>query len=554
MRLRLVAAAGAVTLAVPMSAAAPPATAAAADPTCHGETATVVGTADDDELQGTKHRDVIVSLGGYDTIHALGGDDVICSGGKDDSVLAGAGDDTVSTGEGEDYLYGGAGRDVLRGGAPDYDRKGNLYPDTFLPGPGHDVVYGSKPKASDVVDYSVEHRPARVDLVGDRRSSDRLVRVDVIIGTRYDDRIRIDHGRALGLGGSDRLSGNGTLVDFIRKNESTQPYDPLSPEGPKGHDGHDTLRGLGKGVHGVLLRGHDRFIGGRGKDLVDAHTGGDRLTGGRGRDQVTIHRPDKHQLRGTVRLGEGYLPGKPRTRVRGFESYGLPMSHGTIVGTKRGEAIEDTTFGSPHAKAVRILGRGGKDRAYSYSGPVRGGPGDDRVFSTAGRAYGGPGNDRVRAIYRRALGGPGADTVFGYRQFGGKGDDRLQPRMREGQDITSRAQGGPGHDVTTIRVDYGTIFDLAGGPGRDLLVFRGGHEGWTRLDLARHRLVVLASDERWRSRVVGFESAQMRSRKDSVLNGDAKDNRLIGGAGDDTVDGRGGTDTCVGETVRNCEN
>jgi hypothetical protein len=45
-----------------------PTAASAAVPTCHGRTATMVGTSAGDVLDGTSGTDVIVGLGGNDTI------------------------------------------------------------------------------------------------------------------------------------------------------------------------------------------------------------------------------------------------------------------------------------------------------------------------------------------------------------------------------------------------------------------------------------------------------------------------------------------------------
>ena len=67
---------------------------AAAGPTCHGLSATIVGTGHPDTLNGTDGPDVISGLGGTDRIRGLGGDDVICGG------------------KGRDRLVGGPGRDV----------------------------------------------------------------------------------------------------------------------------------------------------------------------------------------------------------------------------------------------------------------------------------------------------------------------------------------------------------------------------------------------------------------------------------------------------------
>src|SRR5215467_11150087 len=51
--------------------------ATAAGPTCHGRTATIVGTASNDWIEGTHGPDVIVGGGGDDVIRGEGGNDLI---------------------------------------------------------------------------------------------------------------------------------------------------------------------------------------------------------------------------------------------------------------------------------------------------------------------------------------------------------------------------------------------------------------------------------------------------------------------------------------------
>jgi len=91
-------------------------TAQAAPPTCHGYTATIVGTSGNDEIEGTSGRDVIVGLAGNDDIDGNGGNDVICAGDGHDEVDGGSGNDWISGGTGKDRLEGGSGKDKLSGG------------------------------------------------------------------------------------------------------------------------------------------------------------------------------------------------------------------------------------------------------------------------------------------------------------------------------------------------------------------------------------------------------------------------------------------------------
>ncbi len=138
-------------------------------PTCHGRVATIVGTPGRDVLRGTKHKDVVVALGGDDKIKTFTEGDVICAGpgndeinagdtgenGPGDQVYGGPGNDTIKLGpelstargeggndlligsKGGDELIGGAGNDTLYGGPnPPYNT------DFLFGGPGNDKLYG----------------------------------------------------------------------------------------------------------------------------------------------------------------------------------------------------------------------------------------------------------------------------------------------------------------------------------------------------------------------------------------------------------------------------
>lgn len=62
---------------------------------CLGRPATIVGTRDADELEGTARRDVVAALGGRDKVRGLGGADLICGGPGRDSLGGGPGRDRI---------------------------------------------------------------------------------------------------------------------------------------------------------------------------------------------------------------------------------------------------------------------------------------------------------------------------------------------------------------------------------------------------------------------------------------------------------------------------
>src|SRR2546429_165385 len=79
-----------VTVAVAVSALGAASSRAAADTTCMGEQATMVGTDGNDSLNGSAAPDVIAGLGGDDIVAARGGSDVVLADPGNDSLDGGA--------------------------------------------------------------------------------------------------------------------------------------------------------------------------------------------------------------------------------------------------------------------------------------------------------------------------------------------------------------------------------------------------------------------------------------------------------------------------------
>jgi hypothetical protein len=91
---------------------------------CKGRQATVIGTAEADDLVGTDGPDVIAALGGDDEVSGLKGKDLICGGTGKDKLRGGKGKDRLLGQGGKDKLRGGSAKDICKGGKQDDTAKG----------------------------------------------------------------------------------------------------------------------------------------------------------------------------------------------------------------------------------------------------------------------------------------------------------------------------------------------------------------------------------------------------------------------------------------------
>jgi hypothetical protein len=102
---------------------------------CFGMAPTILGTENNDVLQGTKGADVIMGLRGNDQIYGNDGDDLLCGG---------PGIDRISGGQGQDFIFGGRGSDFISGDDGDDKLWGGTGWDFLMGGDGDDRVVGAK--------------------------------------------------------------------------------------------------------------------------------------------------------------------------------------------------------------------------------------------------------------------------------------------------------------------------------------------------------------------------------------------------------------------------
>lgn len=219
--------------------------------------AKIIGTSASDILSGSRHDDVIYGMGGNDVILSSDGEDYIDGGLGTDTVdysnYRGAleivfdadGRATViGNGVASDTLFsienliGGRGDDYFGGNSANNTFWGNGGHDYFLASCGSDTYYGGA--GYDTVDFSsvgtgIELKVSSMGAISvwaGPQVYDKLVSIENIIGTRFDDILR-----------------TGASNDYIRGGE-----------------------------------GHDILISGQGGDVLDGGLGNDTMTGGADKD------------------------------------------------------------------------------------------------------------------------------------------------------------------------------------------------------------------------------------------------------------------------------
>ena len=145
---------------------------------CPAGTNIIVGTSNNDTLNGTNNADCILGRGGQDTINGNGGNDFISGGDGDDTLNGNDGNDVIFGGTGQDTLNGGNGNDSLNGGDGD---------DHLFGGPGNDTLRGGQ---------------GQDDLQGQDQD-------DLIFGDVGDDRLDGGNGNDTLVGGPGNDTCNG---------------------------------------------------------------------------------------------------------------------------------------------------------------------------------------------------------------------------------------------------------------------------------------------------------------------------------------------------------
>lgn len=318
----------------------------AAVPQCDGQDATILGTAEADELTGTPGPDVVVLGSGDDRFVGGDGDDVVCGDGGADTIYPGAGNDSVFGGDGEDTVYAGTGDDEFDGGL-EFDR----------------LVFAHLPNALDLV------VDARLGTATSTQGSVGFTSVAGFVGTSHQDRL-------IGTGADEFLDGFGGWGDQIH-----------------GFDGWDRIVLGGPGAHVWAGRGNDTVYTTTGKSSISLGIGHDTVVyrgnaagswwdGGDGSDTVKLG----GETGFTINLKDGYVEsntGTERWTIIGFVHASGSRGPDRIVGNSLANGLSGG-YGND-----LMIGLGGADDLYGAAGAndrSDGGSGFD--FCSSERAVG----------------------------------------------------------------------------------------------------------------------------------------------------------------------
>lgn len=149
---------------------------------------TLIGTRDDNRLEGLAGNDTLRGARGDDLLDGGGGDDRLVGDRGADTLAGGAGNDrlhgkkagdVVYGGDGDDYISGATGKDRLYGGADDDVVRGGAGNDRLEGGQGNDTLVGGG--GADVFVFA-QMTPGEIDLITDFRDGADMIQLAGIAG------------------------------------------------------------------------------------------------------------------------------------------------------------------------------------------------------------------------------------------------------------------------------------------------------------------------------------------------------------------------------------
>lgn len=142
---------------------------------------------------GSWHDDVLIGDDGENGLHGDYGDDRTYGRGGDDDLedYGGRDADIISGGPGDDRVAGGGGNDLLRAGKGDDVIDPQIDDDVVRGGGGFDTAFYS---SFGPVTASLARGTATVRRPKAFGGTDRLVGIEALVGSHYDDKLVGDDG------------------------------------------------------------------------------------------------------------------------------------------------------------------------------------------------------------------------------------------------------------------------------------------------------------------------------------------------------------------------
>jgi Ca2+-binding RTX toxin-like protein len=574
-----------------------------------------------ENVTGSDFNDVLTGDANANVLHAGKGDDTLVGSGGGDTMDGGDGIDTadysnsnaavavnlaLGTGSGgfaqgdklisienitgsdfNDVLTGDANANVLHAGKGD---------DLLVGSGGGDTMDGGD--GIDTADYSASNAAVAVNLalgtgLGGTAEGDKLISIENVTGSAFDDKLTGDAGNNVlnGGAGNDTLIG-GAGADTLIGGDGNDTADYSASTaganvnlklgtGLGGDAEGDKLTGvenvIGTAFADTLMGdvGTNNLIGGLGNDHFYGSGGGDHFDGGVGKDWI-----DYRNATGNVNVN--LVTGQGHGDIAEGDTY-------VSIENIRGGKGDDTLIGDDNANV--IYGGQGADH-------IEGGGGNDMIYTAGGYDYvdGGAGLDtlsyadswdKVVVNLETGIGQYGSasrDTIINIENLvGSKFDDTLT-----GDAGANILNGGAGNDVLHGGGGADTLIGgagadvLDGGDGIDTASYAASHTGvtlslvsggTTNADASQNGVDPKAAVSGDAALLNGDGSAYVDqsyialngvtdATGDSYINienvlgsawndkitGNDLANRLDGGAGNDVINGGGGNDTILGNT------
>uniref|UniRef100_UPI003B9C88E5 beta strand repeat-containing protein n=1 Tax=Novosphingobium sp. TaxID=1874826 RepID=UPI003B9C88E5 len=375
----------------------------------------VLGTNNDDILNGTESAEMIEGLEGNDDLNGLGGDDTLDGGPGNDTMSGGSGNDTYQVDSPDDLVIENADEGT----------------DTVIVSSAYPEGYGYYlPENTENLTF----QETAVQYGGGNELDNTIIASASgyyqIEGQGGNDTVSAATAGGIGYlyGGEGNDTVTGSATEAVSVDESG--YVSIQREGISGGAGDDTL------------------VGGGGLDQINGDDGNDTITGSDG-----VVDPS-YDIYGNLQQGQGdqiyggsgddqILAGAGHDYVSGDDG------NDTLSGEDGDDHIETGT-----GQDV-VYGGAGNDRIYAYdyseggSDTLYGGEGNDRIeaASAGSQVHGDAGNDQLLSVNSSAI-----------DWFGGDGDDTFQ--QQNGNNAADTMTGGAGYDTYVLSYGFGGVEDV----------------------------------------------------------------------------------------------